>query len=185
MELIRFDKNVRLFTPQPVKIEYVNSGGERRYYTPDGFIEYRRDIEPAQCMVHTLCEVKYRADFRANWRELLPKFRAAKAYCRREGWRFAVFTEHEIRTPYLQNVRFLWPYRTREGIDAMVAQEIISRLTDMRETDPETLMCTLYRDRWNRAAALPVLWYLISNFQISCDLSQPIGMKSRIWSLEE
>lgn len=184
MELLRFDKNVRLYTPQPLTISYKDPSGTIRHYTPDGFIEYRRDSDPAREMSHVLCEVKYRADFRANWRDLLPRFRAAKQYAVDQGWEFAVLTEKEIRTPYLQNARFLWTYRSGDGLDMALVQDLIVRLADMHEADPEILMSTMFRDKWNRAAALPALWYLISNFQIGCDLERPLGMKSRIWSLE-
>jgi hypothetical protein len=182
MELVRFDKNIKLYTPQPLVIEYRNSEGKLRRYTPDGFIEYRRDIRPAKEMPHALCEIKYRGDFRDKWRELMPKFRAAKRYCSEREWEFKVFTEREIRTPYLQNVRFLWPYfhglRSAEIADLMLLQ-----LSELRETDPEVLLCSLFRDRWKRAAALPDLWFLIASHQVGCDLNQPLTMQTRIWTL--
>lgn len=185
MELIRFDKNVHLYTPQPITIAYRDAQGKTRRYTPDGFIQYRRDIMPAIQMPHTLCEIKYRTDLGTKWQELLPKWRAARRHCAQNGWKFMVITEREIRTPYLENVRFLWPYRSGDNANAVLADEMLHHISEMRETDPEALLCTMFRDRWNRATALPTLWYLISNFQIGCDLMRPLGMKSTIWKLED
>lgn len=59
MELVRFDRNIRTYSPQPLTIRYVDSLGRFRKYTPDGLIEYRRDCFPAKEMKHVLCEVKY------------------------------------------------------------------------------------------------------------------------------
>ena len=183
MELVRFDTNVKLFTPQPLVIEYSDATGKHRQYTPDGFIEYRRDIWPAKEMPHFLCEIKYRADFRKQWRELLPKFRAAKQYCLERSWEFKVLTELEIRTPYLANVRFLWPY-LKDLRSAEIADLILLQLSELHETDPDGLLCSLFRDRWKRAGALPDLWYLVATHQVGCDLTQPLTMKTRIWTLE-
>ncbi|MGV6393349.1 Tn7 transposase TnsA N-terminal domain-containing protein [Pseudomonas caspiana] len=118
MELVRFDRRVSSFLPQPVKIEYKGDAGEDRSYTPDGLITFQ---ESASSPPPILYEVKYRANFREQWRNLLPKFRAAKSYCAQRGWRFEVYTEREIRTPYLDNVKFsvavskprAWPVSAR------------------------------------------------------------------------
>ena len=99
MEILRFDPHVERFTPQPLTIEYLDRDGRTRNYTPDGLIHFKADSGSHQ--VPVLFEVKHREDFRKDWKILLPKFRAAKAYCLVQGWRFEVFTEREIRTPYL------------------------------------------------------------------------------------
>lgn len=183
MELVRFNVNIRLYTPQPLIIEYRDAANKLRRYIPDGFIEYRRDIRPAKEMPHVLCEIKYRKDFREQRRALLPKFRAAKQHCAERGWEFKVFTEREIRTPFLQNVRFLWPYCGEIRNDG-VTDLLRLRLAELRETDPEALLCSLFRDRWKRAEALPDLWHLIATHQVGCDLTQSLTMKTRIWTLE-
>jgi hypothetical protein len=181
MELVRFDLNIRRFTPQPLVIEYLDTLGKHRKYTPDGFIEYRRDILPAKDMPHVLCEIKYRADFREKWKELLPKFRAAKHYCSNQGWEFRIYSESEIRTPYLKNVRFLWPFRN-DLRDPEVADMFLLHLSELRESDPQALLYSLFRNRWKQAATLPDLWHLIATCQIGCDLTKPLTMKSRIWT---
>ncbi len=183
MEIVRFDVKIDRYSPQPLTIEYLDVEGTRRRYTPDGLIEYRHDLAPARDMKPLLCEVKYRADLLANWRELLPKFRAARKFCKQKNWTFRVFTERDIRTDYLTNVRFLYPYLNRYD-DYAIVHMLIDKIYDLRETDPEALLVNLFRDKRNRAAALPMLWYLVATHQVGCDLDRPLNMKSRIWTME-
>ncbi len=182
MEILRFDTKVELFTPQPLTIEYLDSENNVRRYTPDGLIKFHSS--PDFHAMPILFEVKYRADFRHDWKVLMPKFRAAKAYCRDQMWRFEVFTEREIRTPYLSNVKFLWPYRDRLPSPQM-KQLVLQTLWDLDESDPELLLCALCHDRTNRANMIPVIWHLIAVGAVGCNLDTPLTMRSPIWAEED
>lgn len=141
--LIEFDLNVEYYEEQPLVIDYIDSNGEEHTYTPDIFVKYRKDIVPAKWMKPSLYEVKYRQDLFANWKELKPKFKAARAYAKPKGWQFQIITEQEIKTPYLQNVRFLLPYRRLE-FDWNEQDFVLSKLRDMRVANPESLMLACY-----------------------------------------
>jgi len=108
--LLDFDPDVECFEEQPVKIIYHDAKGRRRTYTPDVLVRYRTDPPQARHTKPLLCEVKYRDDLRQHWAEYRPKFRAAQRYARQQGWRFHVVTERHVRTPYLENVKFLRSY---------------------------------------------------------------------------
>ncbi|SHN23194.1 TnsA endonuclease C terminal [Pseudomonas asturiensis] len=181
MEILRFDLRIEGFVAQPLAVEYIDSTGRKRSYTPDGLIRFKAapyQIEPV------LFEVKFREDFRKNWRTLAPKFRAAKNYCKALGWRFEVFTEREIRTPYLANVKFLWPYLAREpSADAKAL--ILKTLWDLDEADPDLLLCALCYNLTNRARMIPAVWHLIANGAIGCDLDHPLTMRSPIWAAQD
>lgn len=178
MELLRFDPNVDRFLPQPLTIEFQDRDGKLRSYTPDGLIYFKQSHAISE--VPILFEVKYRDDFRKAWKALMPKFRAAKAYGLSQGWRFAVFTEREIRTTYLDNAKFLWPYR--EQVPALETTTLILQtLRDLDEADPELLLCALCHDRTNRARMIPAIWHLVSIGVIGCDLNVPLTMHSLIW----
>jgi len=181
--LIEFDLNVDYYEEQPLVIDYVDSNGEERIYTPDIFVRYRNDIVPAKWMLPSLYEVKYRRDLFANWKELKPKYRAARAYAKTKGWRFNIITEQEIRTPYLQNIKFLLPYR-RLSFDWSEQEFLLSKLKDMREINPEALLLACYREPINRAKLIPIMWHLVSISMIGVDLRLPLTMHSRIWSLD-
>lgn len=173
MEILRFDPEVEQFVAQPLAIDYIDGEGTLRKYTPDGFIKF---VE-SSAQPPILFEVKHREDFRKEWRTLMPKFRAAKAYCLPRGWKFEVFTEREIRTTYLSNVKFLWPFVERVP-EKTVADHVLMLLNDLDQADPELLLCALCSDGANRANFIPVIWHLVAIGAIDCDLTQPLTMRS-------
>lgn len=181
MELIRFDRRVRQFTPQPLTISYQDEAGASRSYTPDGLIQFNV-LSPHEPSI--LYEVKLREDFRAAWKTYLPKFRAAKAYCRQRGWVFRVYTEVEIRTAYLANVKFLWPYVARK-IEPAMRDHVLNVLWDLGEADPDFLLHALCSDPTGRARLIPVLWHMLASGDIGCDLDFKLTMNSRIWPMKE
>ncbi|MDO9010364.1 MAG: heteromeric transposase endonuclease subunit TnsA [Gallionella sp.] len=184
MYLLRFDINVDKFIPQPLTIHYKDSNGKQHKYTPDILIHHRKDIFPAKTLPTILAEVKYRDDLRQNFKEYRPKFKAAIHYAKEQGWRFCLLTEREIRTPYLGNAKFLLPYkRIDPNQDAQNISLVLNKLVELRETDVETLLVSIFRDKWNQAQLLPVIWYLIANRRIGNDLSLAITMRSRIWDM--
>lgn len=179
-DLLAFDYNVDRFEAQPLTITYVGSDGRIHNYTPDVLVYYRRDILPARDMSHLLVEVKYREDYRGRFRELKQRFRAARLYARERGWRFAVLTEREIRTPYLENARFLRPYRDIE-FDPNVEWTILERVRILEETSPAMVVESLADSEWMRATYLRELWRLIAKKRVGTDLTLRLNMQSRIW----
>jgi hypothetical protein len=173
MELLRFGNDVREFYPQPISIPYVSPNGAARKYTPDGLIYFRHELKHPP----VLYEVKYREDYKRSWRELRPKFRAARQLCLEEGWRFRVFTEFHIRTPYLANAKFLWAYK-ETAPSQEVAIYVLDVMEDLKEADVDMLLCALARDRWRRAELIPIIWHLVAIKAIHCDLDEPLTMKT-------
>lgn len=182
--ILLFDINIDSFVPQPVTIEYADAEGKRHTYTPDILIHHRTDISPAKKLPIILGEVKYRDDLRENFKEYRPKFKAAIRYAKERGWQFRIFTEREIRTPFLQNAKFLLPYKKPDPYPAYdYTNLILVKLHEFRETDVETLLVSIYRDKWNQAELLPIIWHLIAIRRIGNDLGVPITMRSRIWTI--
>lgn len=184
LELIAFDLNVEGYETQPIRLYYEASDGKVYPYTPDVLVRYRRDVLPAQNMSHLLVEVKYRDEYRQNFHDLKQRFRAARRYAKEQGWRFQVMTEREIRTPYLENARFLKPYRNGAPDPAREAL-ILAYLAAHPETTPKEVVDTLGKDPMDCARLLPVLWKLVADFRIAADLAEPLGMKCRITRREE
>lgn len=180
MELARFDSNFEQIIPQPMTIGYFDSKGVAHQYTPDGLLTHQAHLE----LPPILYEIKYRADFRDSWKQLIPKLRAAKSIAQERGWTFKVFTEKEIRTPYLKNVKFLWPFKQREFDEAML-NYVLSVMSDLQEADPALLSAALFSSRKNQATVIPVIWHLVAKLRIGCDLNQPLTMHSKIWTKEE
>jgi len=181
--LVHWDKEVEWYQSQPVKINYIDPLGNARNYTPDLFVSYRA-IKQANGETITrkplLCEVKYREDFREQWKELKPKFRAARAYANEFGYEFRVFTEREIRTDYLANVQFLWSYRFAT-FHQHHYEKLNLVLNEMRETNISALLDACYSSKTLRGEALWTVWCMIARYWIKCDLGKPLTMQTRIW----
>lgn len=173
MQLLRFGNYVREFYPQPLTIPYQASSGRIEKYTPDGLIYFREELQHPP----VLYEAKYREDYRNNWRELRPKFRAARRLSWQQGWHFRVFTEVDVRTPYLDNAKFLTGFKEQIP-PANVCALVLDVMEDLREADVDVLLCALARDRWRRAELIPVVWHLVAIDAIHCDLEVPLTMKS-------
>lgn len=179
--LLDFDLNVAQFEEQPVRIEFLDSLGSLRTYTPDVLITYRSDIIPGKWMRPLLVEVKYRKDLWSDWQILRPKFKAAVRYAHAKGWQFKILTEQEIRTPCLDNAKFLRRFRSTETPFEISAQ-IREILYELRETTPECLLTALRTSRDAQAEILPFLWHLVAVREIGVDLTLPLTMQSQIWS---
>lgn len=149
LTLLEFSPEVRQFEVQPVALSWQDGARERRY-TPDALVRFRHQhgTEPTPL----LYEVKYRADLRADWAELRPKFRAAVRFAKAQSWRFKLVTEREIRTPYLDNARFLLPYVRQGSPPVEEDMDLLDEtLQTLREADVESLLQAACRDDWTRA----------------------------------
>ncbi len=178
--LLEFDPAVAGYEVQPVRIDYVDEEGKSRHYTPDALVRYESPPRGEAPRRPLLCEVKPVRQLAGNWREIRRKVRAARAFTQECGWEFRVLTERHIRTPYLDNARFLLPFR-RRPTDHAAESLLIDRLRELRSTDPETLLAAVYWDPDNRDLLIPSLWKLIAYGKVQCDLGLPLTMATRIW----
>lgn len=183
LTLLDFDITVDAFEEQPVTIPVALPNGTSTIYTPDVLVTYRSDIDMAIGMVPMLCEVKYRDDLFSKWSYYKPRFKAARRYARNRGWIFRIITEREIKTPLLENVRFLSQYERYLGIDGQ-ANQILSILKVAEECEIKFLINKCSMNKWDQAQYLPVLWRLICERRIGVNMSQKITMSSLIWNVE-
>lgn len=179
-KILEFDNLVQEYVEQPVDILYKNNEAER-HYTPDVLVFYRKDLEVSKDYSPLLIEVKYRKDLRENWREFKPKFKAANKYAAEKSWRFKILTEKEIRTAYLDNVKFLLPYKTKDIVDSNDSILLLDWIEKLDLTSPGEIIAAAAKDKYKQAELLYSLWVLIAIETIGCDLSIPLTMKSEIW----
>jgi len=180
MLLAEFDPDVLSYEEQPVRIDYLSVDGQTRHYTPDILVIYRQTSTSTMLKPPLLVEIKYRRGLFERWQELKPKFRAARRYAKEQGWSFKIITEVEIRTPYLKNVKFLRQYQ-RRPIDLAGASMLLQKVSELRSTDPGSLLTSVSQDAHDRAHLLPTLWSLVAQRKIGADLNQPLTMQSLIW----
>lgn len=177
--LLEFDPNVVSFEVQPITLRWQDGDGTGRHYTPDVLVTLRGDDDANPPRI--LYEVKYRSELRRDWIELRPKFKAAIHYAKANGWRFKLVTEVEIRTPYLQNARFLLPFLHQGEPTVADQHRLRAQLVSQEQTTPTELLATLSDDQWEQARLLPALWYLVATRQVGIDLEQALTMSSPLW----
>ena len=181
LQLLEFDRNVWYFCEQPVSIEY-ELEGKLHHYTPDVLVYYREDVEPANKFRPMLCEVKYRSDMKKKWTELKPKFMAALRYADAKGWRFKIITEKEVRTDYLNNVKFLSNYNeSKATIDITDLELLLNLMEQINHTTPEELMLMASTNKEKQWELLFTTWYMVANGYVFCDLMKPLTIQSEIW----
>jgi hypothetical protein len=180
--LLDFDIGVSGFEEQPIRISYVDKHGRQHTYTPDVLIHYHANISSVT-PPPLLAEVKFRADLFKDWEELKPKFKAARAYSRERGWqRFRILTENEIRTPYLENAKFLRGY-IGLGFVPHEAHLLLDTLAALGPATPQSLLLKCSKDPMRGAELMPTMWHLVALRYIGCDLNVRLTMESPIWPL--
>jgi hypothetical protein len=175
--LLEFDPSVKAFEVRPLYVYWRDQSGGHRRYTPDCRVDYVDGLRKP-----TIFEIKPRCCLWADWNELRQTYRAAVHETALEGFRFKILTEKEIRTTYLNCVKFLLPF-VRRGTDHASQQLVLTTIDKVRVTTPRELMARISDTPLKRALLIPSLWYLIGTFQIYSDLTKPLTMDSKIESL--
>jgi hypothetical protein len=127
-----------------------------------------------------LCDVMTRQDVFENWATLKPRVRAAHRYAHGRKWQYQLLTESEIRTPYLENAKFLLPY-CRLETDWEGSRPLLRTLRELRQADPEALLAACATGDEHRTELTALLRHLVSIWQIGADLTEPLTMRSTIW----
>lgn len=177
--LLEFSNDVLGWDPQPVQIPV--PGG--RPYVPDVLVHW---IGPSRALDSTesvLYEIKYRAELRENWSELLPRFRAASRYARERGWRFRLMTDDRIRTSALYNAKFLLPYLSDTPNEQDMLQ-LLHALGLLIETTPADLLRACTQDPWVQGRLVTSLWRMVAGRTVGTDLTSKLTMNSVIWHVD-
>lgn len=180
LSLLEFSPEVLRFEVQPIEIDWVDSNGKLRKYTPDVLVHYddKTGFKP------TIFEVKYRSDLKKNWDMLKPKFMKALSFVKSRRWRFKIVSEEEIRTELLKNVKFLLKFKCQNLYDPTYIDVILAQLEAVGSTTPIDLIRSIHEDELDQARVIPSLWYLVAIFRVGCDLDVSLNMRSKIWFLE-
>lgn len=181
IDLLEWDWRVKFYEEQPYKIEFLDESQKLRFYIPDFFVRFHENSDSDGLTLNpTINEVKYSKDLELHKQVLNPKFAAAKTFCLEQGFEFKIITEKEIRTPNLENVRFLKRYRKQE-VHIPMMDYLKSLLEKFEVTTPEILIASTSQVEEKRAMFLSVLWVMVSNGSIMIDMTKKITMNSKIW----
>ena len=175
--LARFDLAVERFVSQPVKIVYVDREDRERFYTPDVLLIPHRSQNGVFLKRPMLCEIKFAKDLASERDVLAEKFEAARVYCAQQDWDFRVFSEKEIRGPFLANAKFLLPFRVREFAPEQIARVMVwfgnhgvATVEQYIEQHEETAL-----------ADLACVWHLLATGKLVCDLNRKLSNHVSLW----
>lgn len=190
LTLLEADSRVERFLAQPFTIRWTDAAGKRQKYTPDVIVKYTRLAQQEDSTLRTtIFEVKPRdlleGELKARW----SAFRAAIGWAREHSCLFHFVTDVEIRTPYLQNVKFLRAYGTRQlrdDHDLIVARQCLIRdtLRRLQRTTPRELLQAMSSNPRHQAELLPWVWNLILCNSVGVDLKERLTMASPIWCVD-
>ena len=137
---------------------------------------------PGELPKGILAEVKYRQDLYDNWKELKPKFKAARSFARSQNWEFRILTEKEIRTPMLHNIKFIRQFRRYEFTPEQLML-VLGRLAEVEQCDATGLLNSMTENRTEQGHLLPIIWHLVARHEIEVDWSRPITMHTALGSI--
>lgn len=182
-ELLDFNSRVGSIVAQPLTINYRVAGESiTRRYTPDFLVKFRNHHQktPWQPILY---EVKFRDELEEKKQELAFGFAAAKSLCKQRRWRFRVVSETYIRTPFLENAKFLRGFRNYPdtGVHSAMLLEVLEQL---QVATPAELLAATFQDMQRRMEAIGVLWRLVGNRSIGSNLMSKLTMSSEIWHEE-
>lgn len=179
MILLEFDDTVERFEEQPVKVPVVVNGKKVKPYTPDILIHYY-PLSSSGIPRPVLAEVKDTSDLKKNKIKYAPKFEAASLYAEELGWDWRKFTEKDIRTDYLENLKFLREYHSAEP-DVTLLNQILSYLKSARRLITlESLLSDLCPTDERKLHIVPAIWHLIATKRIVANLKKPLDMKTKL-----
>ena len=179
--LLEFDDRVLDYEPQPYRIDYKRPDGRSEEYYPDTLIHYRPVSAGVPPPRNLLVEVKPREELKEFWADYEPAFRAAWRFALERGWGFRLMTEREIRSPYLENLRFLIRYRSlKPNLD--VESKLHDYLAKHGGRNALHFLEDTYAERIDRAKAIPYMWRLLAKRLIHADLTTPLNMRTPLWN---
>lgn len=177
------DPTVESIEWNPITLDYLDSSGAYRSYTPDVLVHYRKQKNGKPSSRSRLVEVKTEEELNRKLGKFKERFAAASFYAKAKGWIFEVVSEEQIITPRLDNARFLWRYRSIDTASPTPDHpaRILDALQERGGATVESLLTVCYPSFELKAEALTYIWALIATHQIGADLDLPLTMQSHIW----
>lgn len=177
MLLLEFDQRIDRFETQSITIPIP---GVPKGYTPDALIHYLPDPETGEVPKSALIEVKHTNDLERNKEKYRKKFSEAANYADARGWEFRIVTQNDIRTPRLENLKFLRTYRNVEmnDIDHHTLIRMVKKLGD--QCTPKSLIEGLASNTHDQLYWLPLVWRAILFHNLVIDWNQTLTNDSTI-----
>lgn len=175
-----FQLSVLDVIPQPVEVSFRGRNGQQYTYTPDFLVYYRlgsrSHVDYPKPM---LVEVKPEEQWRSNWRDWLPKWKAAYRYALEQGWRFRIFDEGRIRDCALKNIRYLERYG-RMMFDQQDSEHVMNTVSQMGTCSVDYLLSRHFTGIY-QSQGLAHIMHLIAIRKLDCDITTPLSNTTELW----
>lgn len=168
--LLEFDRSIIEYVEQPVTINYLQED-KAFTYTPDFYIRYD-DNSPKR--VPKLIEIKYAIDLIKYKDKLADKFEAGRLYAEKHNMEYEVVTEEFIRTPFLDNIKLLLPFRNIPT-DKDIQNQLIRSLQNRPDQSIQELL-----DDHNAVSNYHQLWQMLATGVLSTNMKENIRNTSRL-----
>ncbi|CAJ0700992.1 TnsA endonuclease N-terminal domain-containing protein [Ralstonia sp. 22086] len=175
MLMLDSDPHLESYDVQPVEIPLSRG----RSYVPDLLVTYRPTSSGIQ-RPPELVEIKIQEHLERHAEEYQEKFAAAAAFAEERGWIFITRTELDIRTPRIENLKFLHRYRHTPADPAAVERLLEAMRQVGSPTTPLALLDSLTDRLEVRAVWIPVLWHLVAHGAIQADLQVPLSESTQL-----
>ncbi|WP_434657482.1 TnsA endonuclease N-terminal domain-containing protein [Sulfurimonas sp. NW9] len=140
---LEFDDDVTSYQEQPqITIDFQN---RTKIYSADCFVRYTSDSNKQDSLI----EVKYTQELEKKREYFEEKFTSIQEACKELAINFSVFTEQQYSQTYIDNIDFLYRYKTHDReshydeqilslctTDKLTASELANNIT----TDPKELI---------------------------------------------
>jgi hypothetical protein len=180
-----FNQSVVRVAAQPIQVPFIDCLGRPQVYTPDFLVEYAlEDRAWSQGVKSHLVEVKEESEWRENWRDWLPKWKAAYRFAKDHNWHFSIHDESRIRDVVFQNVHFLERFK-RMRFDSGLSAEILYAIEGMGSTPVHYLLARFFMGQAKRAEGVAHIWHLLAMRRLDCDMTLPLGDFTTLWVTQQ
>lgn len=168
--ILEFDSTVESYMEQPqITIEY---NQKSKIYSADCFIKHTQ----ISSKKNTIVEVKYTSELEKDKEKLEPKFNNIRNHVEFMNMDFVIFTEKEFSKTYIENLDFLYRYKTH-NLDSNYSNKILDIIKEpISAEDLATLIAKTKIEYFQLANSI---WQLVAMNQLCVDLNQEVlSMKS-------
>lgn len=167
LTLTRFRHDVVEIFEQPFTVEFIDSAGRRRSYTPDFKVVYHHQT--------SVYEVKHKDELRAKWDQYREPYLHMRRWARQNGMVFRIMTDRSIRTIRFHNAQMLLPHRGRVP-EPMMAERITAGL-GVGPLAVGPLLKSVCREDGERGVFYATLWPMLASGLLRADFDRPLGME--------
>jgi hypothetical protein len=174
---LEFDKDVQSYIEQP-QIQAQNNG-KPKIYSIDCHVKYHESSTKKDSII----EVKYTTELQKNKKELDEKFKNIQSAVDQMDMEFIIFTEQTFESTYIENLDFLYRYKTQK-ISNKYDSKILNSIE--KPTSAFDLATSLSKDKKEYFQIANSIWALVANDELCADLHhKEINMDTQIWRCDE